>query len=62
MNAGHRRSAERRAAAALVVMTVPALAADKAVAQPDPVWIWVGILVFGIAVTTGFLNWDPKKK
>ncbi len=27
----------------------------------DPVWIWVGILVFGIAVTTGFLKWDPKK-
>ena len=28
----------------------------------DPVWIWVGILVFGIAMTTGYLNWDPKKK
>ena len=28
----------------------------------DPVWIWVGILVFGIAVTTGYLNWEPKKK
>ncbi len=28
----------------------------------DPVWIWVGILVFGIAVTTGYLNWDPKKR
>jgi hypothetical protein len=28
----------------------------------DPLWIWVGILVFGIAVTTGYLNWDPKKK
>jgi hypothetical protein len=41
--------------AALVVMTVPALAADSVVAQPDPLWIWVGILVGGIAVTTGFL-------
>ncbi len=48
--------------AALVVMTVPALAADNAVAQFDPLWIWVGILVGGIAVTTGFLNWDWKKK
>ncbi len=28
----------------------------------DPVWIWVGILIFGIAMTTGYLNWDPKKK
>ena len=25
-------------------------------AQMDPVWIWVGILVFGIAMTTGYLN------
>ena len=48
--------------AALVVMTVPALAADNVVAQPDPLWIWVGILVGGIAVTAGFLNWNPKKK
>jgi|PeaSoiMetatran63_FD_contig_101_106095_length_344_multi_4_in_0_out_0_1 hypothetical protein len=31
-------------------------------AQMDPVWIWVGILVFGIAMTTGYLNWDWKKK
>ncbi len=28
----------------------------------DPVWIWVGILVFGIVMTTGFLSWEPKKK
>ena len=48
--------------AALVVMTVPALAADNVAAQPDPLWIWVGILVGGIAVTAGFLNWNPKKK
>ncbi len=48
--------------AALVAMTVPALAADNVAAHPDPLWIWVGILVFGIAVTVGFLNWDPKKK
>ncbi len=47
---------------ALVAMTVPALAADNVVAKFDPLWIWVGILVFGIAVTVGFLNWDPKKK
>ena len=31
-------------------------------AQMDPVWIWVGILVFGIAMTTGYLMWDPKRK
>ena len=31
-------------------------------AQADPVWIWVAILVFGIVMTTGFLNWNPKKK
>lgn len=48
--------------AALVAMTVPALAADNVVAQPDPLWIWVGILVGLIAVTTGLINWDPKKK
>jgi hypothetical protein len=48
--------------AALVVMTVPALAADNIVAQPDPLWIWVAILGGSIAVTAGFLNWDPKKK
>ena len=48
--------------AALVAMTVPALAADNVVTHPDPVWIWVGILVGGIAVTTGFLVWDTKKK
>jgi hypothetical protein len=47
--------------AALVGMTVPALAADNAGAQPDPLWIWVGILIGGIAMTTAFLKWDWKK-
>ena len=47
--------------AALVGMTVPALAAENVGAQPDPLWIWVGILGGGIAVTTGFLLWNPKK-
>ncbi len=31
-------------------------------AHMDPVWIWVGILVFGSAMTLGYLNWDWKKK